>query len=118
MNPTAENIVKLVALAAVVDGHASDKEKNFIVDEGSYLLRTSQDEIRYFSDLWIGIYQSKGAANNPGIALNYALAALQPLTPSEKHLAFHICEQVIHIDRAVEDSELSFFIELHRLVFS
>ncbi|NEQ77079.1 MAG: hypothetical protein F6K23_31160 [Okeania sp. SIO2C9] len=118
MNPIAENIVKLAALAAVVDGQASDEEKKFIVDEGSYFLRTSQDEIRNLSDLWIGIYQSKGAANNPGTALNYALEALKPLSDSNKHLAFHICEQVIHIDRTVEESEMRFFFELRRFVFS
>ncbi|NEO53128.1 MAG: hypothetical protein F6K54_08555 [Okeania sp. SIO3B5] len=118
MDIAAENIVKLATLAAVIDGKATDEEKKFIVDEGSYLLRTSQDEIRNLSDLWIGIYQSKDAAKNPGAALNFALEALKPLTDSEKHLAFHICNKVIHIDRVVGDSEMLFFFELRRLVFS
>ncbi|NES75249.1 MULTISPECIES: hypothetical protein [Okeania] len=118
MNPTAENILKLAALATVVDGQASEQEKNFIVDDGSYLLRTSPDEVRPFIDLCIRIYQSKGAANNPGTALNFALEALKPLTDSEKHLAFHICYKVIHIDKEVKESEMRFFFQLHRLVFS
>lgn len=58
MNPAAENILKLAVLAAVVDGQASDQEKNFIVDDGSHLLRTSPDKVRPFIDLHIGIYQS------------------------------------------------------------
>ena len=115
---SAQNIIKLAALAAIVDGQASDQEKNFIVDEGSYLLRISQDELRFKLELWIRNYQEKDAANNPGVALNLALDALNPLTGPEKHLAFHICEQVIHIDREVKDSELPFFLQLNRLVFS
>ncbi|NEN89595.1 MAG: hypothetical protein F6K48_12065 [Okeania sp. SIO3H1] len=118
MNSAAENIVKLAALASVIDGKATDEEKNFIVIEGSHLLKTSEDEIRNFMDLWIGIYQSKGAANNPGIALNLALEVLKPLKSSQKHLAFHICEEVIHIDKKVTESELPFIMALQRLVFS
>lgn len=102
----ADNIVKLASLASVVDGQATDKEKNFIVDEASHLLRTSHDEVRFVLDLWIEIYQGKGAANNPGIALNFAKDALQPLSSSEKHLAFHLCEGVINIDKTVIGSEL------------
>jgi hypothetical protein len=113
-----DNIVKLAALASVVDGEASDQEKNFIIEEVSHLLRISQDDLRFFLDLWIGKYQEQGVANNPGRALNFAFTALQPLSFSEKHLAFHICQGVIDIEKTVIKSELPFMLQLHKLVFS
>ena len=116
INPASvQNIVKLAALTAVVDGQASDKEKNFIIDEASYMLRSSQDEIRFQIELLIGKYQAKGAANNPAIALDFAVEALKPLTSSEKHLAFHICQEVANIDREAKESEIIFILKLAEL---
>ena len=114
----ADNIVKLAALAAVVDGEANDTEKNLIVEEGSHLLKISQDDLRFFLELWIGKYQERGAGNNPGIALDFAVTALQPLSHSEKHLAFHICQEVIDVEKTVIKSEFPFMLRLHKLVFS
>ncbi|MGD1704501.1 hypothetical protein [Dapis sp. BLCC M229] len=116
INPeSAQNIVKLAALAAVVDGQASDEEKNFIVDLGSYLLRISQEDLRFKLELWIRNYQEKGAANNPGVALDCAVDALKPLKLSEKHLAFHICQELVNIDKEAKDDEISFILKLAKL---
>ncbi len=116
INPeSAKNIVKLAALAAVVDGQASDKEKDFIVNEASHMLRISPDEVRLPLDIWIGKYQAQGAANNPGIAIDFALEPLKSLTLSEKHLAFYICQYLVNIDKEAKDDEISFILKLNKL---
>ncbi|MGD1711966.1 hypothetical protein [Dapis sp. BLCC M172] len=113
-----DSIIRLAALAAVVDGEASDKEKNLIVEEASHLLRTSHDNVRLVLDIWLNKYQNDGAGNSPAIALNFAMTELQALNPSEKHLAFHICQEVINIEKTVIKSELPFMLQLHKLIYS
>ena len=117
-NSTTEYILRLVALAAVVDGEASDQEKNFIIEEASYHLKTSKDEIKAMLDQWIHIYQQADVANNPGPALHFALDPISYLTGSDKHLAFYLCHQVIFMDGQMKESEDKLFFELEKIVFS
>ncbi|MEM1169760.1 MAG: hypothetical protein AAGJ08_11945 [Cyanobacteria bacterium P01_H01_bin.35] len=113
-----DSIIRLATLAAVVDGEASDKEKDLIVEEASHLLRTSHDNVRLVLDIWLNKYQHEGAGNNPAIALKFATTELKALNSSEKDLAFHLCQEVINIEKTVINSELPFMLQLRQLIYS
>ena len=114
---SVNNIIQLAALASVVDGHASDQEKNLIIEMGSDLLKTPQDQIRQILNDWIETFQEQGFAKNPELAFNSGLNALQSLNPSEKHLAFYICEKVIDRD-GIQSDEIKFIRQLDKTAFS
>ena len=119
VNPAVvENIVLLAALTSVVDGKASDEEKNSIIDEGSYQLRISPEEVRKYLDNWMGIFQVEGFLNNHGAAISLARIALQPLADYEKHLAFGICLEVMFQDGQITPEEDSLIRELQKLAFA
>ncbi|NEP83061.1 MAG: hypothetical protein F6K39_35925 [Okeania sp. SIO3B3] len=111
---SVNNIIKLAALASVVDGHASDEEKNLIVEMGSNLLNTPQEEIREILDRCINTFQNQEFAKNSEAVLNSGLDALRSLDPSQKHLAFYICEKVIYQD-GIQSGEIEFIHQLDQL---
>ncbi|MGB3512719.1 MAG: hypothetical protein WBA93_26575 [Microcoleaceae cyanobacterium] len=118
MNPASvNNIIQLAALASVVDGHASDQEKNLIIEMGSHLLKTPQDQVRQILDDSIETFQDRGFAKNPEAALHSGLDALRSLDPSQKHLAFYICEKVIYQD-GIQSGEIEFIRQLDKIAFS
>ncbi|NES03200.1 MAG: TerB family tellurite resistance protein [Okeania sp. SIO2F4] len=111
----AENIIQLAALASVVDGQASDQEKNLIVEMASYELRISPDQAREMLDR--SIEQLQGIASFPGAILGFARMALQPLRYHDKHLAFYICLDVMYRDGQIALGEDSLIGELEKLAF-
>ncbi|NET42956.1 hypothetical protein [Okeania sp. SIO2B3] len=111
---SVNNIIQLAALASVVDGHASDQEKNLIVEMGSDLLNTPQEQIREILDRCIETFKNQELANNSEVALHSGLDALRSLDPSQKHLAFYICEKVIYQD-GIHSGEIEFIHQLDEL---
>ncbi len=119
MNPNVvEYTVQLAALASLVDGQASDQEKGLILELVSHHLYSSPEQVGPMLDRWLNMYKEQGVGTNPGVALHFAVQALQPLQFRDKHIAFYICDCVVRSDSRITPEEIYFIEDLSRLVFS
>ncbi len=114
-----DNIIQLAALASIIDGQASEQEKNVIVDICSHELRISPDEVRSKLDNFLGVYQIKKVANTipAGEALSSAKQALNNIPHYDRLLAFYICEAVIYQD-GIQAGERDFIRQLESIALS
>ncbi|MGD1704502.1 hypothetical protein [Dapis sp. BLCC M229] len=121
MNPNVvEYTVQLAALASLVDGQASDQEKDEIVKSVSHHLYCSPEQVAPMLDRWLYEYKERGkVGSNPRNAVHFAIQALQGLQEfRDKHIAFYICDRVVRSDSRIAPEENYFIRDLSRLVFS
>lgn len=118
MKPDANVVgtVILGAIAALIDGNASETEVNTLVKKVTQRFRTDESMVRSLTEKAIAQYTQKEVGKNPILALRYAKKALLQLSPRNAQVAFAIASDVIASEET-DGLELSFLTELQELTY-
>ncbi len=118
MKPDANVVgtVILGAIAALIDGNASETEVNTLVKKVTQRFGTDESMVRSLTEKAIAQYTQKEVGKNPILALRYAKKALLQLSPRNAQVAFAIASDVIASEET-DRLELSFLTELQELTY-
>ena len=96
--------VILGAIAALVDGNASDTEINTLVEKVTTRLKADEERVRTLTEKMIASYTKKEVGNNPILALRYARKALLQLSPVNAKVAFAITSELIALKKLIKQN--------------
>jgi hypothetical protein len=118
MKPDANVVgtVILGAIAALVDGKASETEVNTLVERVTKRFHADETTVRTLAEKAIAQYTKKEVGKSPILALRYARKALLQLSPRNAQAAFAITSDVIASEET-DQTELSFLTELKELTY-
>lgn len=118
MKPDANVVgtVILGAIAALVDGNASETEVNTLVERVTKRFQADEATVRTLAEKAIANYTDKEVGKSPILALRYARKALLQLSPRNAQVAFAIASDVIASEET-DQTELSFLSELKALTY-
>lgn len=108
--------VILGAIAALVDGNASETEINTLVEKVTKRFKADKTQVRTLTETMIASYTKKEVGKSPILALRFARKALLQLSPLNAKVAFAIASDVIASEET-DQNELSFLTELQALIY-
>ena len=111
IKPKALYTVQLAVIAALVDGEASQPERDAITQKVSEHFRVDADEVSRVATLLIEQYQERNINSSPSVALHFALKSLSNLPLFDRPTAFRIAEEVIE-SGGKDQTEIGFLARL------